>query len=232
MIAAYVDSQPERSAELAAEPITEAELLDLMRKHCQKSWQATRWLLEIKFPERYCKRKGSAGAAPSVDQVIDAVSGVLAEEINDDALRGRIEARLESLAAQKFVAGSVPAGQRKPDRDGPSEAIVKSSENPQSSAAPPSFSGARSPEADGPDLPHSAEVQTLAEHSHLQPVDVAAAPAVSLVAVKPLDGPIDKPPPSPPATWMESARQQNEERKQQRKLRRQTRKKRRQVARE
>jgi hypothetical protein len=86
----------------AAEQIPETDLLTVMRKHCEKSWLATRWLLEIKHPERYCKRKGHAEFGPSADDVFDAVIGVLDEEIADEKLRQRIEARLDGLAEQEF----------------------------------------------------------------------------------------------------------------------------------
>jgi hypothetical protein len=93
---------PFAEAVRVAEQISETDLLTVMRKHCEKSWLATRWLLEIKHPERYCKRKGSAVMGPSADEVFDAVIGVLDEEIADEALRQRIEARLDRLAEHEF----------------------------------------------------------------------------------------------------------------------------------
>jgi hypothetical protein len=86
----------------AAEQIPETDLLTMMRKHCEKSWLATRWLLELKYPERYCKRKGHAEFGPSADDVYDAVIGVLNEEIADEKLLKRIEARLDHLAGHDF----------------------------------------------------------------------------------------------------------------------------------
>lgn len=87
----------------ALEQISEAELLELMRKHCQKSWQATRWLLECKNPRRYGKQKGNAASGPGVAAVLDAVMGVVAEEVADDALCARIVARLDPLSAAESV---------------------------------------------------------------------------------------------------------------------------------
>jgi hypothetical protein len=105
----------------AAEQIPETDLLAIMRKHCEKSWLATRWLLELKHPERYCKRKGSAVFGPSADDVYDAVIGVLSEEITDEALRERIEARLDRLAEHEFfnthAAASEVASEQKVSED-------------------------------------------------------------------------------------------------------------------
>ena len=109
----------------AAEKMSEAELLGLMRKHCQKSWQATRWLLECIRPERYCKRKGAKALGPSVDEVFDAVIGVLTEEIADAHLRARIETRLDGLATREFFNAPATAAQRIPGTAETSSEVVE-----------------------------------------------------------------------------------------------------------
>jgi hypothetical protein len=85
----------------ALEQISEQELVALLRKHCEKSWQATRWLLEIKCPERYGKPKKPAPSGPDAAEVLSAVIDVVADEVADDVLRARIAARLDALTAGK-----------------------------------------------------------------------------------------------------------------------------------
>jgi hypothetical protein len=115
-----IDTTPTSTAEPPAElaealeRISETELVELMRKHCHKSWQATRWLLECKNPQRYGKAMKNAAAEPSAAAVLDAARSVVAEEIADEALRARIQTRLDALAKSKSA--------EKPCKASPSQA--------------------------------------------------------------------------------------------------------------
>jgi hypothetical protein len=226
MIAPY--TQPELpdqrvfTEQLAASPMTEAELLDLMRKHCQKSWQATRWLLEMQFPQRYGKRKANADSKPNLAAFLSALGNVLAEEIADEALRGRIAARLEALAAAE------------PGYDKPPHAAASKPNYPIAVKPQPIKTGEP---GEHPGQQENRPPQQDPPASNLQ--SPATAAAASSAVEQPLTG--DAPPPAPnpartqdtrqaaldsprpPSTWMERARQQNEEKKRLRKQRNQMR---------
>ena len=178
----------------AAEEISESELLAMMRKHCEKSWLATRWLLEIKHPQRYCKRKGSAVMGPSADEVFDAVIGVLADEIADDKLRARIEARLDRLAEQEFFnTGGATQEETVEEKPASEEANPEEPSDQQLNNQPPlAEEEFQPPQAEGLELAAISEpLPPAAAVAELAVTQIEAVPTEAA----PLSTCVEKPPP-------------------------------------
>jgi hypothetical protein len=147
----------------------------LLRKHCEKSWQATRWLLEIKCPERYGKPKKNAPSGPDVAEVLSTVIDVVAEEVADDALRARIAARLDTLATGKSADTPRRSSQRKAD-----QRAAKSTT--QATAQAPTVQLSKNPACEQRACGAANEPQRARSSDQLIPVAAATCPATEGVA--------------------------------------------------
>ena len=65
----------------------------------EKHWRASVWWLERRSPERYARRAPEAVTPPQLQQMIEALTGAIAGEVNNSQDRRRVLARLEQIAA-------------------------------------------------------------------------------------------------------------------------------------
>ena len=223
MIARYFPEPPEfpePDLVAAAEPMTEAELLGLMRKHCQKSWQATRWMLEMQYPEKYGKRKPSPASSPSSAEFLSAIVGVVADEIADDALRARIEARLDALSVQTRASVAAPVTKSKANKTLQPAAEPEPSRELEPGEPPAPSEQPKTTNADNAELPVAKALEPReAAPSLVEPASPKAEHATTPAKLGGHVQVIKQVPDSQPVSWMAMAREQNEERKRQRKLR-------------
>lgn len=61
------------------------------------NWRASVWWLECRSPERYGKRGAGEVTARQLKAFVSIVADVLSEEIRDEADRGRLRTRLQSI---------------------------------------------------------------------------------------------------------------------------------------
>ena len=64
----------------------------------EKHWRASVWWLERRSPERYARRAPGAITPTQLQQVIEALTGAIAGEVNNSQDRQRVLARLVQIA--------------------------------------------------------------------------------------------------------------------------------------
>jgi hypothetical protein len=74
-----------------------------------KQWRASAWLLERKFPDHYGKRKPRTITAEQAAELLGKLTLIVLDEVPDDAIRARIEARIQSLLNPKQVTLNLAA---------------------------------------------------------------------------------------------------------------------------
>lgn len=72
----------------------------------EKNWRASVWWLERRSPQRYGRRAADAVPAAQVQQFVEALAAIIAEEVREPEDRDRLLARLGELARQAIGAES------------------------------------------------------------------------------------------------------------------------------
>jgi hypothetical protein len=100
-----------------AEMRCEMELMERMRRQCERSWRACVWMLEQIHPERYGKGKNNASTGPSVEQLFESFVALVEHKVADENLREQLFGELDQLMLEDFASDDsspppAPAGDR------------------------------------------------------------------------------------------------------------------------
>jgi hypothetical protein len=87
-----------------AEMRCEMELMERMRRQCERSWRACVWMLEQIHPERYGKGKNNASIGPSAEQLFESFVALVEHKVPDENLREQLFGELDQLMLEDFTS--------------------------------------------------------------------------------------------------------------------------------
>jgi hypothetical protein len=87
-----------------AEMRCEMELMERMRRQCERSWRACVWMLEQIHPERYGKGKNNASAGPSAEQLFESFVALVEHKVADENLRDELIGELDQLMLEGITS--------------------------------------------------------------------------------------------------------------------------------